>query len=167
MSLSSAHLSQKATDVADSAFVDRADIKQYVGLPPVAAIYWILSSCLQALGEADLAPGAKHLLKWSDCILADSALPPTQKKRVNRARQASYKLRRIAERCHELELSGRFLRKVPVMAHARYLAGRTGGRASLDQWMEALGKAVEDERLARELVNQAEGKHSVKSEPKA
>jgi hypothetical protein len=34
---------------ADTAFVDRADIVQFVGLPPVAAIYSILRSCLLEL----------------------------------------------------------------------------------------------------------------------
>lgn len=33
----------------DSAFVDRADIKQYIGLPPQQAIYWILAGCLGEL----------------------------------------------------------------------------------------------------------------------
>jgi hypothetical protein len=33
----------------DSAFVDRADIKQYIGLPPQQAIYWILCGCLTEL----------------------------------------------------------------------------------------------------------------------
>lgn len=34
---------------ADSAFVDRADIKQYIGLPPPEAVYWILAGCLKEL----------------------------------------------------------------------------------------------------------------------
>ncbi|KAL1413252.1 hypothetical protein Q8F55_001007 [Vanrija albida] len=144
----------------DSAFVDRADIKQYVGLPPAPAIYWILSSCLQTLAEATLAPGAQYLLKWSD--LGTRNLPPAQKKREERARQASYRLRDIADRCYELELSGRFLRKVPLMAHARYLSALPSDRVRLGHWMDALSKAVEDERMARELVNQAEGKRHVK-----
>jgi len=33
----------------DDAFVDRADIVQYVGLPPPEGIYWILQSCIQEL----------------------------------------------------------------------------------------------------------------------
>lgn len=33
----------------DTAFVDRADIKQYIGLPPVQAVYWILLGCLREL----------------------------------------------------------------------------------------------------------------------
>ncbi|KAJ1021607.1 hypothetical protein NDA16_003744 [Ustilago loliicola] len=37
------------TESIDTAFIDRADIKQYVGLPPPKAIYWILESCLREL----------------------------------------------------------------------------------------------------------------------
>lgn len=33
----------------DPAFIDRADIKQYIGLPPVQAVYWILLGCLREL----------------------------------------------------------------------------------------------------------------------
>lgn len=38
----------------DSAYMDRADIVQYVGLPPQDAIYWILSSCLKELMRAGI-----------------------------------------------------------------------------------------------------------------
>lgn len=38
----------------DPAFVDRADIKQYIGLPPTEAVYWILRSCVEALMRAGL-----------------------------------------------------------------------------------------------------------------
>lgn len=34
--------------------MDRADIVQYVGLPPREAIYWILSSCLKELMRAGI-----------------------------------------------------------------------------------------------------------------
>lgn len=35
--------------IADAAFVDRADIKQYIGLPSTHARYMILSSCIKEL----------------------------------------------------------------------------------------------------------------------
>lgn len=37
------------TQTIDLAFVDRADIKQYLGLPSVPAIYKIYMSCLEEL----------------------------------------------------------------------------------------------------------------------
>lgn len=37
------------TEAIDLAFVDRADIKQYIGLPSVPAVYNILHSCIYEL----------------------------------------------------------------------------------------------------------------------
>lgn len=37
------------TDAIDVALIDRADIKMYVGLPSVEAIYQIYSTCIQEL----------------------------------------------------------------------------------------------------------------------
>lgn len=38
----------------DSAFVDRADIKQYIGLPPPEANHWILTGCLNEMMKRGL-----------------------------------------------------------------------------------------------------------------
>lgn len=38
----------------DTAFIDRADIVQYVGLPPQEGIYWILQSCITELIRAQI-----------------------------------------------------------------------------------------------------------------
>lgn len=37
------------TGTIDLAFIDRADIKQYLGIPNMAAIYHIYSSCINEL----------------------------------------------------------------------------------------------------------------------
>lgn len=39
------------TEAIDLAFVDRADIKQYIGPPPVAGIFKILTSCIVELNR--------------------------------------------------------------------------------------------------------------------
>lgn len=57
---------------ADSAFVDRADIKQYIGLPPPEAIYWILKGCLNELMRAELVDRVE-LAEWKDATTAESA----------------------------------------------------------------------------------------------
>lgn len=41
----------------DLAFVDRADIKQYIGCPGPPAIYMILSSCLKELCRVGIVNG--------------------------------------------------------------------------------------------------------------
>ena len=56
--------------IQDSAFVDRADIKEYVGLPPPQAIYWILSSCLQQLQAGNLVKHASLPLWGTACAQA-------------------------------------------------------------------------------------------------
>lgn len=38
----------------DSAYVDRADIVQYVGLPATEAVYTILASCINELGRTGI-----------------------------------------------------------------------------------------------------------------
>ncbi|KAK2117458.1 hypothetical protein P7K49_004344 [Saguinus oedipus] len=43
------------TEKIDVAFVDRADIKQYIGLPSAAAIFKIYLSCLEELMKCGLA----------------------------------------------------------------------------------------------------------------
>lgn len=136
----------------DPAFVDRADLKQYVGLPPPQAIYWILAGCLRELARADLAPGADRLLPWD--ALARSTRP-LQSKREERAREASLALARVAGTAKDLGLSGRFMRKVPLVAHARYLGAQRAPR--LDRWVGAIERAVQDEAGAREHIAQAEG----------
>jgi len=37
------------TGVIDVAFLDRADVRQYIGLPSAGAVYQILHSCIQEL----------------------------------------------------------------------------------------------------------------------
>ena len=42
------------TWLLDLAFVDRADIKQYIGHPSTRAIYMILKSCIEELMRVEL-----------------------------------------------------------------------------------------------------------------
>lgn len=55
----------------DNAFVDRADIKQYVGHPPAQAVYWILKSCLNELMRSSLAV-PQYLLPWQKLQVAQT-----------------------------------------------------------------------------------------------
>lgn len=46
----------------DTAFVDRADIVQYIDLPPPEAIYVILRSCLlELIAKGVVAPAVRYL----------------------------------------------------------------------------------------------------------
>lgn len=98
------------TGAIDLAFIDRADIKQYIGLPSPPAIYRILLSCLQELVKKQVIVPAEQLLDLATL----SAMPPG-----STAARLSLKLREVALRCQGL--SGRTLRKLPFTAHAVFL----------------------------------------------
>ncbi|RSH82705.1 uncharacterized protein EHS24_007699 [Apiotrichum porosum] len=136
----------------DPAFVDRADVKQYVGLPPAQAIYWILAGCLRELARSGLCPGGEKLLEWDELARSTRSVAS---KRGERARIASLQLANTARQAKDQELSGRFLRKVPLMAHARYLASNRTPR--VDKWVEAIARSVKDEGESRDRIAAAEG----------
>ena len=69
------------TQAIDAAFVDRADIKQYIGLPGASARYAVLVSCLQELRRVGLLTGTGAAPPaWSDlapawCATCDALRP--------------------------------------------------------------------------------------------
>ncbi|EGO01751.1 hypothetical protein SERLA73DRAFT_70918 [Serpula lacrymans var. lacrymans S7.3] len=135
----------------DSAFVDRADIIQYVDLPPREAIYEILRGSLcefmsKGLVHATEVPPlseAKHyeandkyerLSALQAPIVEYEQLPDAHAERKN----VGLQLLMLASKCREQGLSGRALRRLPVMALARYIG--VGGHPSLTKGFTASGK---------------------------
>ncbi|EIM88236.1 thyroid receptor-interacting protein 13 [Stereum hirsutum FP-91666 SS1] len=108
----------------DTAFVDRADIVQYIDLPPREAVYEILRSCLLELinkgvvAPVDVPPihQALSYVNTSNSSLNQSTISPRE-----RARQVSVRLLTLAQKCRDQGMSGRSLRRLPVLAHARYI----------------------------------------------
>ncbi|KAM0940849.1 putative ClpA/B family, AAA+ ATPase domain, ATPase, AAA-type, core [Dioscorea sansibarensis] len=104
------------TAAIDIAFVDRADIKAYVGPPTLQARYEILRSCLQELLRAGIlahTPGNDHpFLNYSS--LKENL--HTSKQEI----EASCHFSRLVLQAAEASegLSGRTLRKLPFLAHA-------------------------------------------------
>ncbi|CAL5031453.1 unnamed protein product [Urochloa decumbens] len=106
------------TTAIDIAFVDRADIKAYVGPPTLQARYEILRSCIQELLRVGILthPHGGSL----PCILNYSTLK--EKKHCPEAVEPlgalhlSSLLYEAAELCEGL--SGRSLRKLPFLTHA-------------------------------------------------
>uniref|UniRef100_A0ACD5UQQ0 Uncharacterized protein n=1 Tax=Avena sativa TaxID=4498 RepID=A0ACD5UQQ0_AVESA len=105
------------TTAIDIAFVDRADIKAYVGPPTLQARYEILRSCIQELFRVGIltSPQAGDL----PSILSYSTLK--EKLHCPEAAEPhtlhlSELLHQAAEQCEGL--SGRSLRKLPFLAHA-------------------------------------------------
>ncbi|KAG2158868.1 P-loop containing nucleoside triphosphate hydrolase protein [Suillus bovinus] len=150
----------------DSAFVDRADIIQYVDLPSREAIYEILRSSL-----------CEFINKG---ILQETVVPPLDlalymdKNGENRSsasnvmlpnlpKELAYTLLALADKCRELpqaqQLSGRALRRLPVLALARYIGvgvstssttsnlKKSRFQTDIRLWLDAMDKVL-DERAA-------------------
>ena len=144
------------TGAIDAAFVDRADIKQYIGPPRVAARYQILASCAHELRRAAVLADFGDLLPHASVAPLLGATPPTFAQvaalRVEGASASaprhSMMLERVAELCDGL--SGRALRKLPFLAHAMFAPeAAADAPLPLDAFLDALHRAVQHEGEAR------------------
>ncbi|XP_052183788.1 pachytene checkpoint protein 2 homolog [Diospyros lotus] len=106
------------TAAIDIAFVDRADIKAYVGPPTLQARYEILRSCLQELLRtgivANFQDGNQAILPNYASLKEKLNMPTTLDSET--PLYLSKQLLEAAEACEGM--SGRSLRKLPFLAHA-------------------------------------------------
>lgn len=123
------------TEALDLAFVDRADIKQYIGPPSAAARYFILRSCVAELVRAGIVDGAGDAGGVPGSYAEAAALA---------AGTPGHALAAVADRSEGL--SGRLLRKLPFQAHAFFLHS---ARVSLADLFRALAAAVDREVAGR------------------
>nr|POE63167.1 pachytene checkpoint protein 2 like [Quercus suber] len=129
----------------DAAFLDRVDIKQFIPCPSPPAIYRILRSCLNELVHSKLVlpsgtPDAMH------------AIPTYAEMCIRYAPHAKSLPQRVSVVAHKcVGLSGRTLRRLPILALAMYT---WGGPSSLKDAVAALEIAVEQE-LAGRAANEA------------
>ncbi|KER19147.1 ATPase, AAA family [Opisthorchis viverrini] len=100
------------TGVIDPAFLDRADIRVFIGPPSAPAIYTIFRSCLQELMRVGLVEAGE------DKLLSYQALAAMQFME-NKMNYLSLDLWKLSER--SVGLNGRTLRKLPLLAHAFHL----------------------------------------------
>lgn len=112
------------SDSIDSAFLDRADIRQYIGLPGPEAVYTILRSCLLELIRTGLAQ-EDTFPSFRDVDEHGSA--------------AAQALRSLATHCQGA--SGRALRRLPVLAHAQHL--HQHGALPCTDWIEAMRRTFD------------------------
>lgn len=104
--------------IADIAFVDRADIKAYVGPPTLQARYEILRSCLQELlraGVLSYSQGNDEPLLLNYSSLKEK-LNGVGVQEPGTLLLLSKQLLEASEICEGF--SGRGLRKLPFLAHA-------------------------------------------------
>ena len=125
------------TGAIDLAFVDRADIKEYVGLPSASAIYQIYRSTAQELVKIKIVQEDEYpLLSLGSLQLVG---------RTTRRTVSSLALWSASE--ESVGLSGRSLRKIPLLALS--MMRMSGGAAddddnsvSLDDYIQAVKMAV-------------------------
>ncbi|KAJ7699889.1 P-loop containing nucleoside triphosphate hydrolase protein [Mycena rosella] len=162
----------------DSAFVDRADIVQYVDLPSREAIYEILRTCLceiitRGIVSMITVPTLKQaqmyelsaLHSTEHALASSSVLDPREK-----SKNVALRLFALAAQCRIQGMSGRALRRLPVLALARYIGighltvpsnatpTTNGARtksptgADVDVWLDGMEKVVREQAKEHERL---------------
>ncbi|KAM8967246.1 pachytene checkpoint protein 2 homolog [Pelodytes ibericus] len=117
------------TEKIDVAFVDRADLKLYIGLPSAAAIFNIYLTCVEELMKCQIIYPRQQLLTLRDLEMIDYVESDVSK--------LSLLLNDIARKSEGL--SGRVLRKLPFLAHALYIQSPS---VTIERFLEGLSLAV-------------------------
>ncbi|CAE7120219.1 unnamed protein product [Rhizoctonia solani] len=145
-------------DAIDSAYVDRADIVQYVGPPSRDAIYFILRSCVIELIRAGIirpieTPPIEEAHANEGSSEPHGPMLPSDSEDL-RVAKASVMLLKLASKC--VGKSGRSLRRLPVLAYARHMgsAGLGRGPSDISVWLNAMERAIDEDSLGRGTVNQ-------------
>ncbi|CAH3046293.1 unnamed protein product [Porites lobata] len=125
------------TGAIDLAFVDRADIKQYIGPPSVNAIFSIYHSCITELMRVGIISPVQQILSIRDLEVLRFV--------NNDATNLSLELLEIARKSHGL--SGRTLRKIPFLTHARHIQTSS---ITLQGFLNALSWTVDKQFEDRE-----------------
>ncbi|KAL2919790.1 hypothetical protein HK105_200707 [Polyrhizophydium stewartii] len=126
------------TEAIDVAFLDRADIKQYIGDPSPRAIYQILSSSLAELMHCGIIAPSVPLQTLRELDLFAESSP------------ASSRLFAIAKRCSGM--SGRSLRRLAFIAHARFVRAP---KTSMPRFLDAMEAAADSEMQSRKHLAQS------------
>ncbi|XP_035224556.1 pachytene checkpoint protein 2 homolog [Stegodyphus dumicola] len=131
------------TEAIDVALIDRADVKQYIGLPSVEAIYQIYYSCVKELQKVGIIRTSQTVLELPR-LSAVLKLKTLQDEHINSDLLSevnldkSLLLNSIAKK--SIGLSGRTLRKMPFVAYSLFIKTPL---VSLDVFLDALSKAVD------------------------
>ncbi|XP_043796939.1 pachytene checkpoint protein 2 homolog [Apis laboriosa] len=120
------------SEAIDLAFIDRADIKQYIGHPTHQAIYKIYTSCLKELMRTKLMePEEIYDLSYLKRMGYEETFQTKN----------SLKLMELSQ--ESLGFSGRILRKIPFLAHAFYLRTK---KCTLTRFLRAMHLALKREK---------------------
>ncbi|KAF9076398.1 P-loop containing nucleoside triphosphate hydrolase protein [Rhodocollybia butyracea] len=161
----------------DTAFVDRADIVQYIDLPPRDAVYEILRTCLceiinRGIVSSPSVPSLQQALMYERTAPIQA---PTAVFNGSDAHEKSkilgLRLLTLATYCRNQKMSGRALRRLPVLALAKYIgagsmissnASESNGKsrtnnstfqsADVDTWLSGMENVVLDQGKQRESL---------------
>ncbi|KAF8631248.1 hypothetical protein AX15_002575 [Amanita polypyramis BW_CC] len=149
----------------DSAFVDRADIVQYVDLPPREAIYEILRTCLCEMIDKGIivsvtVPTFKqaHMYELTTVVSQPNSLSIVSSDSHERSKNVALRLLALATKCKRHSMSGRALRRLPVLALARYigtghisssnlangLRDGASAAANVEIWLQGMEKVIQE-----------------------
>eukprot|EP00730_Choanoeca_flexa_P001563 TRINITY_DN10690_c0_g1_i1.p1 TRINITY_DN10690_c0_g1~~TRINITY_DN10690_c0_g1_i1.p1 ORF type:complete len:202 (+),score=60.51 TRINITY_DN10690_c0_g1_i1:437-1042(+) len=129
------------TGAIDVAFVDRADLKIYLGPPSLPARYSILTASLQELARKGIVQ-PEGLLEYK--------VLEAMKFRPGPSTKASLGLLEVCSACEGL--SARIIKKLPLLAHAFQL--QRASLVSMEKFLQALLVAVQRELRDRsQLTN--------------
>merc|ERR1711915_45469 len=132
------------TGAIDLAFVDRADIKQYVGPPSQGAIYQILHSCVQELNRTGIVcVESGKIVSLRELQLTGYEERP--------ATSYSLMLWKIAGSC--IGMSGRTIGKVAYLALALFSNVADNGSVKTSEFLRSLEQAVDKQRKDREELS--------------
>lgn len=128
------------TERIDVAFVDRADIRQYIGPPSAAAIFKIYLSCLEELMKCQIIYPRQQLLTLRELEMIGFI--------ENNVSKLSLLLSEISRKSEGL--SGRVLRKLPFLAHALFVQAPT---VTIEGFLQALSLAVDKQFEERKKLS--------------
>lgn len=146
------------TQAIDLAFVDRADIKLFIGPPNLQARYEILRSCVEELQRTGIVQSPDRLLPFHELpqvdAIDDNQVEQTfamgicgiQEGKVENPEKFALSLRLCQVAVITKGMSGRFLRKLPFHAHAFFVQKPS---ASMAAFVHALEAAVHKETANR------------------
>lgn len=123
------------TGKIDLAFIDRADMKIFVGMPEPKAVYSILESALRELFSKGVISG-DYDLRTGGYDLRD----PTANERT---------LIAISDAAEGV--SGRTLRKIPFLALMKFCSGAQ--QVTIENYLNAIEKTIESDRIERKHLS--------------
>ncbi|KAG1692119.1 hypothetical protein DVH05_025741 [Phytophthora capsici] len=147
------------TEAIDVAFVDRADIKQYIGLPSCHARYDILRSCIEELRRVGiLQPTTQPLFPYQELRrrrasrkrVVDQMTSTSSEENGTEDLELSMGLMQAAEMAEGF--SGRALRKLPFQTHAFFIQSRI---ATVNEFIHYLMQTIQREIQHKQQLSSA------------